>query len=59
MIAMAMRAQRWNQGGEVVGRLSPYIRDHLRRFGEHVLDMDDLPPPLVLRLLGIADEGAG
>ncbi len=35
------------------------MREHLCRFGQYVLDMDDLPLPLVLRLLGIADEGTG
>jgi hypothetical protein len=26
--------------------LSPYIREHIRRFGRFVLDMTDLPDPL-------------
>ena len=25
---------------------SPYTREHIRRFGQYVLDMADLPPPL-------------
>lgn len=54
-----MAAEGWCLTKDLVARLSPYIRGHLRRFGEYVLDMDDLPPPLVLRFLGIADEAAG
>src|SRR3982751_5694001 len=30
----------------LVGCLSPYTREHIRRFGQYVLDMADLPPPL-------------
>ena len=54
-----MAAAGWHLTRDLVARLSPYMREHLRRFGQFVLDMDDLPPPLVLRLLGIAEEGAG
>jgi TnpA family transposase len=38
---------------ELVGRLSPYMREHIRRFGQYMLDMDDLPPPLAPKSLGI------
>ena len=31
---------------ELVARLSPYTREHIRRFGSYILDMDDLPRPL-------------
>jgi len=31
---------------EFVAALSPYLREHIRRFGQYVLDMDDLPGPL-------------
>jgi TnpA family transposase len=31
---------------ELVSRISPYMRDHLRRFGQYSLDMEDLPPEL-------------
>jgi len=54
-----MAAEGWPLTKELVGRLSPYTRDHLRRFGRLLLDMDDLPPPLVPRSLGISEEGAG
>ena len=54
-----MAAEGWRLTRDLVARFSPYMREHLRRFGQYVLDMDDLPPLLVLRLLGIADEGAG
>jgi TnpA family transposase len=30
----------------LVARLSPYAREHIRRFGQYVLDMNDLPGPL-------------
>jgi hypothetical protein len=31
---------------ELVACLSPYTREHIRRFGQYALDMDDLPAPL-------------
>ncbi len=31
---------------ELVGRLSPYMREHIRRFGQYVLDMEEVPEPL-------------
>ena len=31
---------------ELVGHLSPYARQHIRRFGQYVLDMEDKPQPL-------------
>lgn len=31
---------------DLVARLSPYTREHVRRFGQYVLDMNDLPGPL-------------
>jgi TnpA family transposase len=31
---------------DLVARLSPYMREHVRRFGQYVLDMNDLPEPL-------------
>lgn len=30
----------------MVGRLSPYLTEHIKRFGEYVLDMDVRPEPL-------------
>ena len=30
----------------LVACLSPYTREHIRRFGQYVLDMNDLPAPL-------------
>ena len=29
-----------------IARLGPYTREHIRRFGQYVLEMDDLPKPL-------------
>ncbi len=54
-----MAAEGWSLTKELVGRLSPYMRDHLRRFGQFMLDMEDLPPPLAPRPLGISEEGTG
>ena len=31
---------------DLVACLSPYTREHIRRFGQYALDMDDLPEPL-------------
>ena len=39
---------------ELVSRLSPYMREHIRRFGQYVLDMDDHPPPLEPKPLPIS-----
>ena len=36
---------------ELVASISPYTREHIRRFGRYVLDMDDLPSPLEPALL--------
>ena len=30
----------------LAARISPYIRDHIRRFGRFALDMTELPTPL-------------
>ena len=39
---------------ELVARLSPYTREHIRRFGRYILDMDDLPEPLAPKALPFA-----
>ena len=31
---------------EVVATFSPYITEHIKRFGEYVIDTDSTPPPL-------------
>jgi TnpA family transposase len=36
---------------EVVRRLSPYLTEHIKRFGQDVLDMETLPEPLDLKSL--------
>ncbi len=48
-----MTTEGWVLTKELVGGISPYRRDHLRRFGAYMLDMDDLPPPLVPKSLEI------
>jgi TnpA family transposase len=42
---------------ELVSHTSPYMRDHLRRFGQYSLDMEDLPPALHPRPLPICVDG--
>lgn len=39
---------------ELVGRLSPYLREHIRRFGQYRLDMEDKPEPLAPRRVLLA-----
>ncbi len=41
-----MNADGYTITKELAGCLSPYIRDHIRRFGKYELDMDKQPPPL-------------
>ncbi|MCB1771244.1 MAG: transposase [Candidatus Competibacteraceae bacterium] len=48
-----MEAEGWKLSRELLAGLSPYMREHIRRFGRYLLDMDDLPPPLTLRTLRI------
>ena len=31
---------------DLFGRLSPYMREHIRRFRQYVLDMEEVPEPL-------------
>jgi hypothetical protein len=38
---------------ELVSRFSPYMREHLRRLGHYVLDMEETPPPLEPRPIPI------
>jgi TnpA family transposase len=42
----SMAAERHTVTPGLVGCLSPYTREHIRRFGQYVLDMDVLPAPL-------------
>ena len=41
-----MAAEGYTITQELVGFLSPYIRDHIRRFGWYDVDMDEYPPNL-------------
>ena len=36
---------------ELVASISPYTREHIRRFGRYILDMNDLPSPFEPALL--------
>ncbi len=29
-----------------IAQLSPYLRDHIKRFGDYVVDLDEIPAPL-------------
>nr|WP_245232316.1 Tn3 family transposase [Thiorhodococcus minor] len=51
-----MEAEGWTLTRELLAGLSPYMREHLRRFGRYVLDMEDASPPLVLRALRVLAE---
>ena len=44
-------SQRYERGSTIVASISPYTREHIRRFGRYALDMDDLPSPLKPALL--------
>jgi TnpA family transposase len=46
IILSAMAEDGYPVTPELVACLSPYIREHIRRFGRYVLDMDDLPNSL-------------
>jgi len=48
-----MIAEGWPLTKELVSRLSPYVREHLQRFGHYFLDMEGLPPTLAPKSLGI------
>ncbi len=52
-VLTSMSAEGWPLTKDLLGRLSPYMREHIRRFGQYMLDMDILPPPLVPKSLGI------
>ncbi len=52
-VLTGMAAEGWPLTKELIGRLSPYMREHLRRFGQYMLDMEILPPPLVPKSLVI------
>lgn len=41
---------------ELVARLSPYMTQHIKRFGEYVLDMETLPEPLQPNKPFLSDE---
>ena len=46
-----MEAEGWKLTRELLAGLSPSMREHIRRFGRFLLDMDDVPPPLALQPL--------
>ena len=40
----------------LVSRLSPYMTEHIKRFGEYVLDMNEKPNPLQPEKLFLTDD---
>jgi TnpA family transposase len=44
-------------GPAILARISPYLTEHIRRFGEYVLDLTQVPEPIIFEL-PIADEDA-
>ena len=43
---LALRQEGVGVTPEAVGRLSPYLTEHIKRFGQYVLDMEIQPEPL-------------
>lgn len=43
---------------ELIARIAPTLREHLRRFGQYDIDMEDLPSPLQPRSLPILGGGS-
>ena len=39
---------------ELVARLSPYLTEHIKRFGQYLVDMKALPIPFVIKPLFMA-----
>jgi hypothetical protein len=35
---------------DILAHISPYLTEHIRRFGEYVLDLSQVPEPLVFEL---------
>ena len=50
-VLSSMAEDRHPVTSSLVAHLSPYTREHIRRFGQYVLDMNDLPGPLELQPL--------
>ena len=42
----------------ILARLSPYLTEHLRRFGEYILDLSQVPEPPVFEFTVVADEAS-
>jgi hypothetical protein len=42
----------------ILARLSPYLTEHLRRFGEYVLDLSQVPEPPVFEFTLMSDEAS-
>jgi TnpA family transposase len=41
-----MTQERYAVTTDVVATLSPYVREHIKRFGEYMIDLETIPPPL-------------
>ena len=44
----------WKITQEDVATLSPYVTSHVKRFGDYLIDVDDLPEPYEIELALIA-----
>ena len=53
IIKTLMRAG-WKITQEDVAALSPYVTSHVKRFGDYLIDVDDLPEPYEIELALIA-----
>ncbi len=51
MVLNAMTEEGFDVTPELIRCLSPYMREHILRFGKWMLDMDDKPPELQQKLL--------
>lgn len=53
LILKELRAEGFDFGRKEVARLSPYLRKHLRRFGDYVLSLEEVPVSLTEDLLSL------
>jgi hypothetical protein len=44
---------------DAVTTFSPYLREHIKRFGEYVIDLETIPPPLEPDKLFLTPEETG
>ena len=49
-ILRQLQAEGYPVTRDILARISPYLTEHIRRFGEYVLDLSQVPEPLVFEL---------